>query len=241
MLATVDLDALDPLGRARVDVLRGEIAFDQIRADEAAPLLVEAARRLEPVDVGLARRTYLEALGAAMFQGDTDGPSGLRAIARAALLAPTSDGAPTAIDALLDAFALRFTEGHRQAAPVLRRALDLVRAPGPTADDHGHWMSFAVSSNAITLTQELWDAEAWRTLAARQVQFSRDTGAIVQLQFGLSMLAWVAVLAGELGHATQLLDYPQTIAVATGNGAVWFPEFRVAAARGDDHGARTRI
>jgi hypothetical protein len=35
----------------------------------APPLLLRAAKRLEPLDVGLARATYLEALAAAQFAG----------------------------------------------------------------------------------------------------------------------------------------------------------------------------
>ena len=43
--------------------LRGQIALDQRRGSDAARLLLSAARRLEPLDAGLARETYLEALG----------------------------------------------------------------------------------------------------------------------------------------------------------------------------------
>ena len=66
-------------------------------------------------------------------------------------------------------------------------------APHPATDDHGHWLWFAVAGNAITVAQELWDADAWRALAARHEQFARDSGALVQLQFALNMLAWVHV------------------------------------------------
>ena len=37
------------------------------RGSDAPPLLIDAARRLEAIDPALARQTYLEALGAAMF------------------------------------------------------------------------------------------------------------------------------------------------------------------------------
>ena len=64
---------------------------------------------------------------------------------------------------------------------------------------------------------ELWDFESWHALAARQVQVARDMGALVQLQFALSILGLLHVLAGELSAAEQLIDEDRLIAEATGN------------------------
>ena len=60
---------LDELQRARVDLLRGQIAFASSHGSDAPPLLLTAARQFEPLDVALARETYLEALHAALFAG----------------------------------------------------------------------------------------------------------------------------------------------------------------------------
>ena len=49
----------------RAELLRGQIAFASSRGSEAPPLLLKAAKSFEPLDVGLARQTYLEALSAA--------------------------------------------------------------------------------------------------------------------------------------------------------------------------------
>ena len=122
LLGALDAEALDELGRARVEMLHGQIAFDQFRAGEAARYLAGAAKRLEPTDIGLARKTHLEALGAAMYAGDCDGPAGMRIIAEAALRAPPPRGSPAASDALLEGYALLLTQGHAAAAPSLRRA-----------------------------------------------------------------------------------------------------------------------
>ena len=51
--------------RARVDLLRAQIAFAARRGSDAPPLLLKAARELEAVDAELARATYLEAFSAA--------------------------------------------------------------------------------------------------------------------------------------------------------------------------------
>ena len=66
LLAGVEAGALDELGRARLDLLRGLIALEQRRGSDAGRLLLNAARRLEPLDPALARETYLEALAGAM-------------------------------------------------------------------------------------------------------------------------------------------------------------------------------
>jgi DNA-binding CsgD family transcriptional regulator len=241
LLSAVDSETLDDFGRARVEMLRGQIAFDQRGAREAARLLAGAARRLEPVAISLARKTHLEALGAAMWVGDRDGPAGMRTTAEAALLTPAPPGSPAASDVLLDAFALLLTEGHGAAAPSLRRALDLVLAPHVATDDHGHWLWFAVTGNAVTVAQELWDADAWHALAARHEQFARDTGALVHLQFALNMLAWVHVVTGELSKSALLLEEDRMIAEATGNPPISYSEMVVAAWRGEERKAAELI
>ena len=69
LLATAELAPLDELQRARSERLRAEIAFTRTRGNEAPALLLDAARRLEPLDAALARETHLEAMAAAMFAG----------------------------------------------------------------------------------------------------------------------------------------------------------------------------
>jgi hypothetical protein len=66
-----------PLGefeQARADLLRAQLAFATNRGGDAPLLLVEAARRLEPVDTGLARATYLDALTASTLAGRLASP-----------------------------------------------------------------------------------------------------------------------------------------------------------------------
>jgi hypothetical protein len=69
LLATAELAPLDELQRARLERLRAEIAFARTRGSDAPALLLDAARRLEPLDAAMARETHLEAMAAAMYAG----------------------------------------------------------------------------------------------------------------------------------------------------------------------------
>ena len=66
---------LDELQQARVDLLRGQIAFASSAGGDAPALLVKAARQFEPLDAGIARQTYLDALYAALTAGEFAAPA----------------------------------------------------------------------------------------------------------------------------------------------------------------------
>jgi len=88
--------------------------------------MLAAAKRLEPLDAGLARGAYLEALGAAMFAGRFSGSVGVREVAdavRAAVRAGSSSQPPRALDLLLDGLVTRFTDGYPASVGPLRQAL----------------------------------------------------------------------------------------------------------------------
>ena len=94
LLAGVEAGVLDELGRARVDLLRAQIALEQRRGGDAGRLFLSAASRLEPLDPELARETYLEALGGAMAS-DVEVVGGAPAVAAAARAAPPGDRSAT--------------------------------------------------------------------------------------------------------------------------------------------------
>jgi hypothetical protein len=75
LLVAAEAGPLDASQAAQVELLRGQIAFDQRRGSDAAGLLLRAARLAEPLDAAAARETYLEALGAAMFAAISAGPA----------------------------------------------------------------------------------------------------------------------------------------------------------------------
>ena len=73
LLATAEAGPLDEFQRARADLLRGHVAFASGLGSDAPPLLLKAAKRLEPFDVELARETYLTAWRAAGMAGHLAG------------------------------------------------------------------------------------------------------------------------------------------------------------------------
>ena len=235
LLVAVEAGPPDALRTAEVEHLRGQIAMQQRRSGDGARLLLSAARRLEPLDAALARATYLEALAAAVWVGDLRVPGGVREAAEAARAAPPAPDPPRVVDVVLDAFALRLTEGYAAAAPAMARALELVLALDPGPDlEAGRWLWQAVASSSQMIAQELWDAESWHALAAAVAQFARDTGALVLLQFGLIFLAVPHLLAGELTTAARLIEEDRLIAEATGNPPVAYTATTLAAWRGQE-------
>lgn len=234
LLVAVEAGPLDALRTAEVDHLRGLIALVQRGPRDAARLLLSAARRLEPLDAGLARDTQLEALWAAVWAGHLGSPGGLATAAEAARATTPGPESTRAVDVLQEAFALRLTQGFTAAAPLLTRALELSLALDVTNDGDGlrRWLAGGRASAIVAL--ELWDAESWHALAAVQAQFARDTGALVHLQYALNFLAMAHLLSGELTTAAQLIDEDRLIAEATGNPPVGYAAMALAAWQGQE-------
>jgi DNA-binding CsgD family transcriptional regulator len=240
LLVEVEAGPLDEFGRAHAELLRGRIALEQQRGDDAGRLLASAARRLEPLDPELARETYLEALGGAMV-GDLQVPGGARAVAEAARAARSSPSPPRAADALLDAFATRLTDGYAAAVPALARGLELLLATDLTNEDVSRSLSLVSSRASAIVALELWDVEAFHILSCRRVQLARDTGALVHLRFALSFLSRSQLLAGEVTAATSTIDEAQLIAEASGNLPLVNAPMILAAWRGQEERASELI
>jgi DNA-binding CsgD family transcriptional regulator len=233
LLSSVEDGLLDDLGGARAELLQGQIALEQRRGSEAGRLFLRAAGRLESLDPELARETYLEGLAGAM-SSDVEVAGGAPAVAKAARAAPTGTAPPRTVDVLLEAFAIRLTEGYAAAAPTLARALELLLAMDVSNEDVGRRLSLSGSRNGNIVALELWDDEALHRLAARQVQAARDAGALVHLQFALSFLTRSHMLAGDLTAATLTIDETRSLAEATGNPAPVNAPMILAAWRGHE-------
>jgi DNA-binding CsgD family transcriptional regulator len=229
LLATAELAPLDELQRARLERLRAEIAFARTRGRDAPALLLDAARRLEPLDAAMARETHLEAIAAAMYAGRLGDKPGVREAAEAAQAAPAAPQPPRAIDLLLDGLATRFTEGYSAGVPPLRRALDAFRrVEGLTARD-ARWLWLA-----CRLAQDLWDDELWYELATRGLRVARDTGTLRVLPIAATYRASLHVHAGAFGAASSLIEESDAIIQATGMAPLKFASLMLAAWRGNE-------
>ena len=233
LLVTLETEQLDSYSTAEAEHVRGQIALEQQRGGDAARLLLGAARSLAPLDAPLARETHLEALLAALWAGDLDRP-GLLAAAEAGRAAPAAPEPPRTVDVVLDAFAIRLTEGYEAGAPSLTRALELLLAQDMGADEVGRslWLAASRSTQAIAL--ELWDADAVHTLATHQREVARQAGALVQLRLALNFLGGSLVQSGELATAELVFDEDRLVAEATGNQPVLYNGVLLAVWRGQE-------
>ena len=82
---------LEEMQSARADLLRGHIAFASGLGSDAPPLLLKAARQLQPLDLDLTRQTYLTAWLAAVFAGRLAAAGNLIEVCRAARELPRSE------------------------------------------------------------------------------------------------------------------------------------------------------
>jgi DNA-binding CsgD family transcriptional regulator/tetratricopeptide (TPR) repeat protein len=233
LLADVEFSEPSELVSALVEQLRGRIAFDLRRGEQAAELLLSAAQRLEPLDASLARDTHLEALAAAVWASGANGRELIHKAAEAARNAPRAGEGSRTVDLILDALATRVTEGYEAAAPKLRKALAAARTDAVGADD-SEYLSWLVGNRAAgILATEAWDFETGRALAERQVAVARDSGALVQLQFALNFLANNVVLTGDTQTVAALVEEERLISALTGVTAVGYSTLLLDAFRGD--------
>jgi tetratricopeptide (TPR) repeat protein len=218
---------LDDLQRGQLTRLRAEIVFALNRGRDAPPLLLAAAKQLEPLDGELARETYLEALGAAVFAGRLNGRVGPHEVAAFARSAPPGRQPPRPTDLLLDGLATRFTEGYAAGVTPLRTALDAFRkvVGGDDGNTRWFWLPCIVAA-------DLWDDEVWHELATRAVRVCRESGALIVLPLALGYRALVHLNAGEFAAAAALTREADAIVEATGNAPVKYAELVLSAWRG---------
>ena len=229
LLAIAELDAQNEPQRARIDLLRGQVAAAAGPVAEAPAQLLKAAKRLEPLDINVAREAYLDALGSAMYLSQHHGNGHLHEVSHAALTAPASDGPPRLTDLLLDGFSLLITEGRTTAEPVLRQALATFHSENLPPEKGLLWGTLTAVAAGT-----LWDFESSVAIYRRQSDVARRAGALAPLCLTLSGEVYMMVLRGELAAATALAAEVDTLTDAIG--LPHFPQggLLVAAFTGDE-------
>ena len=235
LASTAEGGSLDDRQRARVDVLRARISFEANRGNEAPPLLLGAAKRLELHDHAAAREIYLEALTAALFAGRLGGTVDAREVAAAARSAPKPKSQPRAADLLLDGLALLITDGAAAGTPVLRAALTALGNEEDGTEEGLRWLWLAGRAAGY-----IWDYENWDALTRRQIRLARESGALTVLPLTLSTRAGVRLYAGNLADASALVDEATAVTEATDGRNVPYAPLALVAFRGREPDA-TRL
>ena len=166
LLAAAEAGPLDELGRARVDLLRAEVAFAQNRGGDAPLLLLQAARKLETLDVRLARNTYLDAWarGAVRRPAGRSGRQPARRLARRRRPRPIRPIRRSRAICCWTAWRSIFTEGRAAAAPVLRRAVAAFASAEVSAEEMLRWGWLATRAANL-----LWDYDCCLEIGTRAV------------------------------------------------------------------------
>jgi len=214
MTSVAEAGPLDELQRAQVDLLRAQVAETQRRSSDAAGLLLRAARRLEPLDLRLARDTYLEALSGGLFAWHPSLAGSDLETAQAALRAPQLPGPPTVADLLLDALATARVDGYLAAVPTLKRAVAEAVASAVPGHEQLPWLGAAGQAAML-----VWDLSSCDVLSSRHLEISRSTGMLAALPSAFCSRAVACALTGQLSAAAHLADRQRALAEAIGASA----------------------
>jgi DNA-binding CsgD family transcriptional regulator len=227
---------LDEAQHARLDLLRAVLAFASRRGNEAIPLLLAAARRLEPLDMNVARETYLDAFSAALFGARLNTDVGVADVARAARPAlQRTDGDPSTAELLLRGLVTLTADYEAGVAPC-RRALATLTGGTISPAEHMRWLW-----QGCVIALELWDDGTAAFLSHKSVEVARETGTLSELALALSARTPVLVFCGELSAAASTVAETRSVQDATGIGAAPYGALILAAWQGREDKANEQI
>lgn len=215
--------------RVRVVLLHARNAYAVRRDEEAALLLLDAARTTARETPAAGGRLLLEAFGALAGIGRHLGRNRVHDIVA---MTPRPD--PDVVEGdtagpLLTGLVTAFTQGRAAAAPLLAGAVRRILAhDGQPADD------LRTTRLAGHAALHLGDATSWRRLVERQVRRARAGGDLAALRLGLEQLALAEAHAGELTAAAERAAEARGITEATGTAPLYYAELVLAAWRGDE-------
>ncbi len=211
LLAMAQAGPLDELEQARAQLLHAQITFAMTRGSDATPLLLEAAKRLEPLDPTLARETYLEAFAAGLSTDRLVRGGDVCEVA-AAVLAADWKPSGRAPDLLLDGLALLISEGYVAAAPALTIAIRAFREERLSEEDELRWLWVA-----CRVARTLGDYPAWDELTARHLALARRAGAFSLLPVALADRVVVELASGRIDVAMSLAAESDAVVEASGS------------------------
>jgi AAA ATPase-like protein len=227
LLAIAEAGSPSEFQRALIDLMHAQLAFASSRGNEATPLLLAAARRLEPLNLKVARETYLDAFSAALFGARLNEGIGVPEVAAAARKAPRpSEEQATSADLLLDAL-VALSDDYVRAVPPARAALRKLSSDGISPAERLRWLW-----QGCVVALEMWDDASASFLARHSVRIARETGTLSELALALSAHSPVLVFCGELTAAALAVAETQSVEAATGIRAAPYGAMILAAWRG---------
>ena len=225
LLVMTEAWSLDESASARVDLLRGQVALASGLGNDAPSLLLSTARRLEPLNPGLARETYLDAWTVAYSAGQP-ASGDLAEICRSARAMPRSPDAGPA-ELLLDGLTRLSTDGIAVAAPALRQAVTLFAGDDVSAGDRLRW-----SYLALWPAIYLWDDHAYHAILTQHLHLVRTAGALDRLPVDLRSASLLAAWSGDFGAAASLIAESEAVCEATGARIAPYAALLLAGLRG---------
>jgi DNA-binding CsgD family transcriptional regulator len=227
LLSTAEAGTPDELQMAQLELLHGGIAFASSMGSAAPPLLLEAAERLAPLDLELAREVYLDAWGAALFAGRLAAGGDLLDVSRAARSAPRPTWSPRPSDLLLDGLAALITEGPVASASALRQATGAFLDEASETQPNFRWGWLATIPANV-----LWDENSLHAINSRQLQEARDTGALARLPIDLTAWAFLVAWRGDFRAASAAIAEAEAVTRATGSRLAPYAAVLLATLRG---------
>ncbi|CAG6392062.1 AAA family ATPase [Streptomyces cocklensis] len=211
LVDAAELSRLDEAAEGQATLLRGQIMSAAKSASAGLPLLLEAARRLQPYDSELAVQTYRDAIYAALTAGRL-ATGGVCDVAEAVLSAPGHVDTGSREGLLLTGIARAVTDGYAVGAPVILEAVATFRTESVSREEALGWLPLV-----CRMAHSTWDFDAWSELSARLVDLARSNGALAVLPSALLLRLSNRVFAGDLRGAASLAVEADAIGEATGS------------------------
>jgi DNA-binding CsgD family transcriptional regulator len=209
-----------PLLQAQAMLLDGTLRTHLGQSPSASARLLAAAEALAPLDRGLARNAFLEALTACTVAHRFAVGTTTEDVARAVLSSIDATRSSESFgDLVLEAAARSFLTDFAQAAPVLRRAAIALREGEVTRDEVALCYSIA-----FPIVNHLADDVTYHAWVARVERQARADGALIVLQVVLLARAKAELRAGRFAAAET--TYEEVVEIARVVGGV--PEFYAA-------------
>jgi DNA-binding CsgD family transcriptional regulator len=228
LINTASDGLVDEAQRARIDLLRAQLAFASSRGTEATTLLLAAAQRLERLDINLARETYLDAFSAALFGARLNATIGVPEIARAVRAVPRQpEHESTTADLLLDGL-VALTDNYETGVPLCRDALQKLSGDRSSLKERLRWLW-----QGCVVALELWDDDSAYFLSHHNVQIARKTGTLSELALALSARTPVLVFCGDLTAAAATVTETESVEEVTGISSAPYGALILHAWRGD--------